>query len=374
MSVTYPLGFRAGGIQAGLRTTPAADLALIVNDGPADAVAGVFTTNRVCAAPVQWSRQVTADHKARAVIANAAVANACTGIDGFADCQCEAEHVATLLGCKPHEVVVASTGVIGVRLDMPSILVGASTAHGTLGRGDEVDASAARAIMTTDTVPKMATVDAGGARFGGIAKGAGMLAPQLATMLVFLTTDAVVDPEEFQNVLAKVCDVTFSRVDSDACMSTNDAVIAMASGACGISLTGDELTDALTKLCAILARQLVADAEGSRHDVKVAVTGATSTEAAVAVAREVTRSNLVKTAVAGNDPNWGRILAAVGCVREDVAPSIPTRWMCLSTASGFVRPEASERIATWSIWGHERSTSILSCTLVTPKLRYGLMT
>ena len=312
MSVTYPLGFRAGGIQAGLRTTPAADLALIVNDGPADAVAGVFTTNRVCAAPVQWSRQVTADHKARAVIANAAVANACTGIDGFADCQCEAEHVATLLGCKPHKVVVASTGVIGVRLDMPSILVGASTAHGTLGRGDEVDASAARAI-----------VDAGGARFGGIAKGAGMLAPQLATMLVFLTTDAVVDPEEFQNVLAKVCDVTFSRVDSDACMSTNDAVIAMASGACGISLTGDELTDALTKLCAILARQLVADAEGSRHDVKVAVTGATSTEAAVAVAREVTRSNLVKTAVAGNDPNWGRILAAVGCVREDVAPFDP---------------------------------------------------
>ena len=323
MSVTYPLGFRAGGIQAGLRTTPGLDLALIVNDGPADVVAGVFTTNRVCAAPVQWSRHVTADHKARAVIANAAVANACTGIDGFADCQCEAEHVATLLECKPHEVVIASTGVIGVRLDMPSILVGASTIYRALGRGDNADASAARAIMTTDTVPKMATVDAGGARFGGIAKGAGMLAPQLATMLVFLTTDAIVDPEEFQESLAKACDITFSRVDSDACMSTNDTVVAMASGASGISLTGDELTDALTELCAILARQLVADAEGSHHDVKVTVTGAISTEAAVAVAREVTRSNLVKTAIAGNDPNWGRILAAIGCVPENVAPFDP---------------------------------------------------
>lgn len=204
MSVTYPLGFRAGGIQAGLRTTPGLDLALIVNDGPADVVAGVFTTNRVCAAPVQWSRHATADHKARAVIVNAAVANACTGIDGFAD-----------------------------------------------------------------------------------------------------------------------CDITFSRVDSDACMSTNDTVVAMASGASGISLTGDELTDALTELCAILARQLVADAEGSHHDVKVTVTGATSTEAAVAVAREVTRSNLVKTAIAGNDPNWGRILAAIGCVPENVAPFDP---------------------------------------------------
>ena len=323
MSVTYPLGFRVGSVHAGLRTIPAPDLAVIVNDGPDDVVAGVFTTNRVCAAPVQWSRRVTADHKARVVVANAAVANACTGIDGLTDCQCEAEHIAILFGCEPHEVVVASTGVIGERLDMPSTLVGASTAHGVLGRGDDVDASAARAIMTTDTVPKMATVDVGGARFGGIAKGAGMLAPQLATMLVFLTTDAVVDPDEFQDALAKACDVTFSRVDSDACMSTNDTVVAMASGASGANLTGGELTEALTELCAVLARQLVADAEGSRHDVKVAVTGATSTEAAVAVAREVTRSNLVKTAIAGNDPNWGRILAAVGCVPEDVAPFDP---------------------------------------------------
>ena len=317
MSVTYPLGFRARGVQAGLRTKPAPDLALIVNDGPRDTVSGVFTTNRVSAAPVQWSRQVVSDHKARAVIANAAVANACTGIDGLTDSQCEAEHVATL------EVVVASTGVIGVRLDMPSILVGATTAHTSLDRGDAVDESAARAIMTTDTVPKSATVERNGTRFGGIAKGAGMLAPQLATMLVFLTTDAVVDPEEFQDVLAQACDVTFSRVDSDACMSTNDTVVAMSSGASGVSLTGDALVSTLTDLCATLARQLVADAEGSHHDVKVTVHGATSTEAAVAVAREVTRSNLVKTAIAGNDPNWGRILAAVGCVPEDVAPYDP---------------------------------------------------
>lgn len=320
MSVTYPLGFRARGVQAGLRTKPAPDLALIVNDGPRDTVAGVFTTNRVSAAPVQWSRQVVSDHKARAVIANAAVANACTGIDGLTDSQCEAEHVATLVGCQTDEVVVASTGVIGVRLDMPSILVGATTAHTSLDRGDAVDESAARAIMTTDTVPKSATVERNGTRFGGIAKGAGMLAPQLATMLVFLTTDAVVDPEEFQDALAQACDVTFSRVDSDACMSTNDTVVAMSSGASGVSLTGDALVSTLTDLCATLARQLVADAEGSHHDVKVTVHGATSTEAAVAVAREVTRSNLVKTAIAGNDPNWGRILAAVGCVPEDVAP------------------------------------------------------
>ena len=323
MSVTYPLGFRARGVQAGLRTKPAPDLALIVNDGPRDTVAGVFTTNRVSAAPVQWSRQVVSDHKARAVIANAAVANACTGIDGLTDSQCEAEHVATLVGCQTDEVVVASTGVIGVRLDMPSILVGATTAHTSLDRGDAVDESAARAIMTTDTVPKSATVERNGTRFGGIAKGAGMLAPQLATMLVFLTTDAVVDPEEFQDALAQACDGTFSRVDSDACMSTNDTVVAMSSGASGVSLTGDALVSTLTDLCATLARQLVADAEGSHHDVKVTVHGATSTEAAVAVAREVTRSNLVKTAIAGNDPNWGRILAAVGCVPEDVAPYDP---------------------------------------------------
>ncbi|MSS45266.1 bifunctional glutamate N-acetyltransferase/amino-acid acetyltransferase ArgJ [Cutibacterium sp. WCA-380-WT-3A] len=325
MSVTYPLGFRASGVQAGLRSTSAPDLAFIVNDGPDDVVAGVFTTNRVCAAPVQWSRRVIADHKARVVIANAAVANACTGIDGFADCQCEAEHVATLIGCTPHDVVVASTGVIGVRLDMPAILAGAGMADRALNRGDDANTSAARAIMTTDTVPKMATIDAGNARFGGIAKGAGMLAPQLATMLVFVTTDAVVDPKEFQSALAKACDVTFSRVDSDACMSTNDTVVAMASGASGVSLTGDVLVEALTALCASLARQLVADAEGSHHDVKVTVTGATSTEAAVAVAREVTRSNLVKTAISGNDPNWGRIVAAVGCVPESVAPFDPDK-------------------------------------------------
>ncbi|MDO4412110.1 bifunctional glutamate N-acetyltransferase/amino-acid acetyltransferase ArgJ [Cutibacterium sp.] len=323
MSVTFPLGFRARGIRAGLRNAPVPDLALIINDGPRDCVAGVFTTNRVCAAPVRWSREVVADHKARAVIVNSAVANACTGNDGLADSKREAEYVAALVGCEPHEVVVASTGVIGVRLDMPSILKGAAIAHSSLGKGDVVDESAARAIMTTDTVPKTATVENNGARFGGIAKGAGMLAPQLATMLVFVTTDAVVDAEEFQDALAQACEVTFSRVDSDACMSTNDTVVAMASGASGVTMSKEDLVCALTQLCANLARQLVADAEGSHHDVKVTVRGATTTKAAVAVAREVTRSNLVKTAIAGNDPNWGRILAAVGCVPESVAPFDP---------------------------------------------------
>ncbi|WP_130865635.1 bifunctional glutamate N-acetyltransferase/amino-acid acetyltransferase ArgJ [Acidipropionibacterium timonense] len=314
MSITAPAGFTAG-------SQP--HLTLIVNEGPLQEAAGVFTSNRVVAAPVVWSRAALADHHAHAVVANSACANACTGSQGDDDARATADHVAGLLGCGVDEVLVASTGIIGVPLDMDRITAWTDAAHADLATGPAADDAAARAIMTTDTVTKTATLTVGGVTFGGIAKGAGMLAPQLATMLVFLTTDAVVGPGELQPALAAATAVTFSRVDSDACMSTNDTVIALASGASGQSLSRSALTQALTSLCADLARQLVADAEGSHHDVLVEVEGATTTEAAEAVAREVARSNLVKTAIAGNDPNWGRILAAVGCVPEDVAPYRP---------------------------------------------------
>lgn len=323
MSLTTPLGFRAAGLSAGLRRNGSPDLAVIVNDGPQHAAAGVFTTNRVVAAPVVWSRQVLTDHRARAVVVNSACANACTGQQGLADARAEATRVGALLGCAPEEVVVASTGIIGQPMPMDRVGAGIDSAVAALGRGAEVDEAVARAIMTTDTRPKQASVTIDGVTIAGIAKGAGMLAPQLATMLVFLTTDALVDGPELQDGLAEASSLTFSRVDSDACMSTNDSVVALASGASGRRLGAEQWRQGVHEVCADLARQLVADAEGSHHDVLVRVDGATTTEAALAVAREVTRSNLVKTAIAGNDPNWGRILAAVGCVPAEIAPFDP---------------------------------------------------
>lgn len=323
MSITQPLGFRACGVAARLRHNGSPDLALLVNDGPQSVAAGVFTSNRVVAAPVVWSREVVAGGHAHAVVVNSACANACTGAPGLADTREEAEQVASLLGCRAEEVLVASTGIIGMRLDMDRLLAGIDAAHAGLARGEKVDEAASRAIMTTDTVPKTASREVDGVRLAGMAKGAGMLAPQLATMIVVVTTDAVVEAAELQSALAAACEVTFSRVDSDACMSTNDTVVAMASGASGVHLPRETLQQGLTDLCADLARQLVADAEGSHHDVLVRVDGATSVEAAVAVAREIARSNLVKTAIAGNDPNWGRILAAAGCVPASLAPYDP---------------------------------------------------
>lgn len=325
MSITYPKGFRASGISAALRRNGSPDMALIVNDGPRQSAAGVLTGNRVYAAPIAWCRPVLAAGAAHAVVVNSACANACTGPEGLADTRAEAELVGELEGCSADRVLVASTGIIGQRLDMGRVAEGIHTAHSALGAGAVVDEAASRAIMTTDTVPKTVEIEVSGVRFGGIAKGAGMLAPQLATMLVFITTDAVATHEELQAALAPAADVTFSRVDSDACMSTNDTVIVLASGASGVSPSAEQLHEGLTRTCADLARQLVADAEGSHHDVLITVQHATSTEAAVSVAREVARSNLVKTAIAGNDPNWGRILSAVGCVPESVAPFDPDR-------------------------------------------------
>ena len=326
MSVTAAQGFRAAGVVAGLKSTGKPDVALVVNDGPLDVAAAVFTSNRVFAAPVAWSRQVVADGRATSVVLNSGGANACTGPDGFADTHHTAEHVAGLLGTSSGDTVVCSTGLIGERLPMDKLLAGVDDAAEQLaGNGGFL---AAAAIMTTDTVPKTVAITGGAGpaepgaptwTVGGMAKGAGMLAPGLATMLCVLTTDAVVDSATADAALRTATRLTFDRVDSDGCMSTNDTVVLLVSGASELTATAEELTAALTAACASLARQLVADAEGASHDVAVEVVGAHSEDAAVAVARAVTRSNLFKAAVFGNDPNWGRVLSAVGTVPESVA-------------------------------------------------------
>ncbi|MGQ4538001.1 bifunctional glutamate N-acetyltransferase/amino-acid acetyltransferase ArgJ [Dermabacteraceae bacterium P7074] len=322
MSVTAAKGFRAAGVAAGLKSTGARDVALVVNDGPLHVSAGVFTSNRVQAAPVKWSRERVGT--SRAVLLNSGGANACTGTGGEQDVLDSALHVSDLLEVPANDVLVCSTGLIGVRLPLEKVFAGASAAHGALAATPDAGQEAAQAIMTTDTVHKTASVTlANGITVGGMAKGAGMLAPQLATMLVVLTTDAVVTPEVAQRALAAATSTTFDRVDSDACMSTNDSVILLASGASGVALAEEELAEALREVSARLARALVADAEGASHDVHVVVTGAASVPAALAVAREIARSNLVKAAIFGNDPNWGRIVAAAGCVSEADSPFSP---------------------------------------------------
>ncbi len=318
MTVTSPKGFRAAGVTAGLKASGRPDLALVVNDGPLHVAAGVFTTNRVVAAPVVWSRQAVADGVAHAVVLNSGGANACTGPEGFADTHRTAEHVAQALDTSPGDVLVCSTGLIGERLPMGLLLPGVDAAVEALStQGGE---AAATAIMTTDTVAKTVRVEGDGWSVGGIAKGAGMLAPGLATMLVVLTTDAALAAPAADDALRAATRTTFDRVDSDGCMSTNDTVLLLASGASGVVPEPAAFLDALTQACAELARALVADAEGASHDIAVTVLNATTEDAAVAVARAVTRSNLFKAAVYGNDPNWGRVLAAAGTVPADVAP------------------------------------------------------
>ncbi len=317
MTVTHPQGFRASGVTAGLKASGRPDLALVVNDGPLQVAAGVFTTNRVVAAPVVWSRQVVADGVVSAVVLNSGGANACTGPEGFGDTHGTAEQVAAALGVSAGDVVVCSTGLIGERLPMQLLLPGIDAAAAALAADGGDDAAAA--IMTTDTVQKTAVAVRDGWSVGGMAKGAGMLAPGLATMLVVLTTDAVTTSDQAGAALRSATRTTFDRVDSDGCMSTNDTVVLLASGASGVTPTADELARAVTEVCSSLARALVADAEGASHDIAVQVVNAGTEDAAVAVARAVTRSNLFKAAVFGNDPNWGRVLAAVGTVPTEVA-------------------------------------------------------
>lgn len=310
MSVTAARGFRAAGVVAGLKASGTPDLALVVNDGPEHAAAAVFTFNRVEAAPVTWSRQVLTDGRVDAVVLNSGGANACTGPEGFLDTHRTAEQVADLLGISAGDVVVCSTGLIGERLPMD--LIGAALPQAAQALSVTDGGDAARAIMTTDSRPKEAKVAGDGWVVGGMAKGAGMLAPALATMLVVLTTDAVVPPAELGTALTDATAVTFDRIDSDGCQSTNDTVLLMASGASGIVPDERQFADAVRAVCADLARQLIGDAEGAAHDIRIEVRTAATEADAIEVARSIARNNLFKCAVFGNDPNWGRVLAAVG--------------------------------------------------------------
>jgi glutamate N-acetyltransferase/amino-acid N-acetyltransferase len=318
VSVTAPQGFRAAGVAAGLKTSGAPDLALVVNDGPDHHAAAVFTSNRVQAAPVVWSRQVLRDGRADAVVLNSGGANACTGAQGFADTHLTAERAAELLGVSAGDVVVCSTGLIGELLPMPSLLEGVARAADALSADGGV--AAAVAIKTTDTVHKVAVAQRDGWSVGGMAKGAGMLAPALATMLVVVTTDAVVEPGSLDVVLRAATATTFDRIDSDGCQSTNDTVVLMSSGASGVAVSGSDLTEAVTEVCASLARQLIADAEGAHHDIAIEVRSAATEADALEVGRAIARNNLFKCAVFGNDPNWGRVLAAVGTTRAAFEP------------------------------------------------------
>ncbi|MEO3926996.1 bifunctional glutamate N-acetyltransferase/amino-acid acetyltransferase ArgJ [Micromonosporaceae bacterium B7E4] len=344
MSVTAPRGFRAAGVAAGLKSSGARDVALVVNDGPDAAAAGVFTANRVKAAPVLWSQQVLRAGLVRAVVLNSGGANACTGAPGFQDTHATAEHAATALSGSidggpavgAGEVAICSTGLIGERLPMERLLPGVDAA--VAGLAADGGPAAAEAIMTTDTRPKTTVVAGTGWTVGGMAKGAGMLAPALATMLCVVTTDAVAGPAILDEALREACRVSFDRVDSDGCLSTNDTVLLLASGASGIAPSQAELTAAVTEACRDLARQLVADAEGASKEVAIEVVGAAGEDDAVEVGRAVARNNLVKTALFGNDPNWGRILAAVGTTAAAFEPdgidvAVNGIWVCRSGAA-----------------------------------------
>ena len=311
MSVTAARAFLAAGVQAGIKASGRRDLALVRNVGPKRVAAGVFTANRFKAAPVIWSMDALAGGELDAVVLNSGGANACTGADGLADSRATAETVAGLLETLPGRVGVCSTGLIGVRLPMAAVVAGVAAAAQELAT--DGGTAAAEAIMTTDTVSKQAAVTSeAGWTVGGMAKGAGMLAPQLATMLVVVTTDADLTPAQADQALRAATRVTFDRTDSDGCMSTNDTVFLLANGASGVAPDLEEFTAALTAVCGSLARQLLADAEGASHDIAVTVSNAATEEDALDVARAVTRSNLFKTAIFGNDPNWGRVLASAG--------------------------------------------------------------
>ena len=340
MSVTAAAGFRASGVAAGLKSSGAPDVALVVNDGPSATAAAVFTSNRIKAAPVMWSQQCIATGQSRAVVLNSGGANACTGPEGFADTHHTAEHVASIVGVGPIDVLVCSTGLIGERLPMPRLLTGIDVAHATLSADGGADA--ARAIMTTDSVPKTAVASAHGITIGGMAKGAGMLAPGLATMLVVLTTDAEATSNHLDEALRSATQATFDLLDSDGCMSTNDTVILMASGASGVTPSLPVLASLVRDVCGELARQLMSDAEGSSKDITITVTSAASIDEAVTVARAVSRSNLFKCAITGEDPNWGRVLAAVGTTDavyepDEIDVAINGVWVCRNGSVGDSR-------------------------------------
>ena len=348
--VTAAKGFASAGVAAGLKSGQQLDVALVVNEGPDQGAVGVFTTNRIKAAPVIWSQQCLGTGALHAVVLNSGGANACTGPAGFSDTHTTAELVAQTLGCGAIEVGVCSTGLIGTRLDMPALLAGVEVASQCLSTQPSGGAAAARAIMTTDSVPKTADVSVGGVTVGGMAKGAGMLAPGMATMLSVITTDAVVETGRMDQVLARAVDVTFNRVDSDGCMSTNDTVLLLASGASGVELSEADFADAVTRVCASLSRQLVADAEGASKEISIQVVNAATEADAVTAARAVAASNLFKCAVFGEDPNWGRIVSAVGTTDATFEPdqidvAVNDVWVCRAGGVGDDRDlvDMSER-------------------------------
>lgn len=312
-----PQGFRSASVAAGLKSTGALDLTIIENQGPNFTAAAVFTTNKVVAAPVTWSRQVAKGGIVRAVVLNSGGANACTGPQGFADTHKTAEHVGLSLNVSSGEVIVCSTGLIGELLPMPKIIAGIESIVPVLSN-DGLQTSA-QAIMTTDSVPKIATANFNGGEFAGIAKGAGMLAPALATMLSVIMTDAVVS-ENAQEIFQRATDRTYNRIDSDGCISTNDTVLFMSSGASGVTITDHELENMLMQVCGSLSAQLIADAEGSTKSVAIKVLNAASEKDAVEVGRACARNNLLKAAIFGGDPNWGRVLAAVGTADAQIDP------------------------------------------------------
>jgi glutamate N-acetyltransferase / amino-acid N-acetyltransferase len=337
MSVTAPAGFRAAGVSAGLKSGDGRDVALVVNDGPSRAAAGVFTRNRVCAAPVLWSRQVLTGGRVRAVALNSGGANACTGPPGFADTHATAERVAELLDDSAGEIAVCSTGLIGERLPMDLLLTGVEKAAAELSRNGGLPA--ADAIRTTDTVSKIAFRRGPGFTVGGMAKGAGMLAPALATMLSVITTDADVDAAALDEALRYAAARTFDRLDTDGCMSTNDTVLLLASGASGTVPDHDDFTTLVTEVCADLCRQLQADAEGATKTIAVEVVGAASEADALTAGRAIARCDLLKCAIHGEDPNWGRVLAAVGTTDASFEPdrlnvAINGIWVCRGGMTG----------------------------------------
>jgi len=334
MSVTTPAGFRAAGVAAGLKNSGGKDLALVVNDGPTYDSATVFTANRCKANPVLWSQEVVKDGTVRAVVLNSGGANCYTGPEGFQTTHAVAEQVASHLGIGAIDVVVCSTGLIGLKNDRAALLAGVDAAYA--GLAADGGQQAAEAIMTTDSVSKQAVVEGSGWSIGGMAKGAGMLAPQLATMLVVITTDAVAPAAEIDQALRAATRVSFDRLDSDGCMSTNDTVTVMASGASGITPSLPDFTEALTQLCTDLAMQLLRDAEGADHDIAITTLNAASEDDAVEVGRSVARSNLFKAAVFGKDPNWGRVLASIGTTQAafdpaDLDVAMNGVWVCIGS-------------------------------------------
>jgi len=334
MTVTAPRGFTAAGVVAGLKTSGAKDVALVVNEGPAYDAAVLFTANRCQANPVLWSKEAVRDGTVRAVVLNSGGANCYTGAEGFQTTHATAERVAGHLGVGAIDVVVCSTGLIGLLNDREDLLTGVDLAYADLDPDGGQDA--AEAIMTTDSVSKSVVVQGDGWSIGGIAKGAGMLAPAMATMLVVLTTDAALPSKDLDTALRAACRVSFDRLDSDGCMSTNDTVALMASGASGVTPDLDEFTARLTEACTDLAMQLLADAEGADHSIAITTVNAATEDDAVEVGRSVARSNLFKAAIFGKDPNWGRILASVGTTNAafdpaDLDVALNDVWVCRSS-------------------------------------------